>query len=251
MVRTILNGSNGRMGRAIATAIAGRTDFSVVAGVDLTDSGDTDFPVYPALSAVNETADAVIDFSSPNETGTMIAAAAERKLPVVVATTGLTEDHIKQLKKYSATIPILQAANMSVGINLLRMLVRQAVQVLGDGFDIEIIEKHHNLKKDAPSGTALALAHDAAGETDDRFVYGREGRDALRTAGEIGIHAVRGGTISGEHDVIFAGTDEVITLRHSAYSRTLFATGALKAAAFLVGQPPGFYSMEDVLSTVR
>lgn len=250
MIRTILSGSSGRMGQTIAQMIAGRDDYTVVAGVDprATAPDDSAFPTYADLSEVPTSADVVIDFSSPGATEHLVDAAATRGLSVVVATTGLDDKQLEHLARRSSVIPILQAANMSLGINLLRMLVRRAVSVLGDDFDIEIVEKHHRMKKDSPSGTALALAREAADGEVERFVFGREGREAPRGSGEIGIHAVRGGTIVGEHEVIFAGTDEVVTLRHTAYSRTLFATGALKAAAFLVGRAPGLYTMDDVLA---
>lgn len=249
MIRTILNGARGRMGRTVAELIEDHPDLTVVAGVDLTGAEASSFPIYPRLSAVSEAGDVVIDFSSPDAAVAMVGDAAEKGLAVVIATTGLTEDQRTRIDAEASRIPILRAANMSLGINLLRMLVRQTAAALGAEFDIEIVEKHHKMKKDAPSGTALALAGEADLQGDGRFVYGREGRRALRESGEIGIHAVRGGTIVGEHDVIFAGPDEVITLRHTAYSRSLFAAGAIQAARFLAGRKPGLYSMDDVLSS--
>jgi len=248
MIRTILNGCGGRMGRTVAATIAHHPEFAVAAGVDIAGTGDTTFPVYPRLSEVPEEADVVIDFSSPGATVAMVEDAAGKGLPVVIATTGLTDQQHAAVAERAATIPILQAANMSLGVNLLRILVRRAAEALGEDFDIEIVEKHHKMKKDAPSGTALALAREADIRKERRFVFGRDGREALRVSGEIGVHAVRGGSIVGEHDVIFAGPDEVITLRHTAYSRSLFAAGALKAARFLIGRAPGMYSMDDVLS---
>lgn len=237
------------MGRTLAGMIKDQPDCAVVAGVDIAGGEDASFPVYPRLRAVEEDADVVIDFSSPDATVEMVGDAAEKGLAVVIATTGLTDGQRRLIQDHAGTIPILTAANMSLGINLLRMLVRRAATALGEEFDIEIIEKHHKMKKDAPSGTALALAKEADIRDEERFVFGREGRDAPRTKGEIGIHAVRGGSIVGEHDVVFAGPDEVITLRHTAYSRSLFAAGAIKAARFLVGRQPGLYSMDDVLSS--
>ncbi len=238
------------MGAAIARAIADDERFSFVAGVDLDDTSVSETPTYKSLRAVREPADVVIDFSSPAAIETLVADAASRAIPLVVATTGLSQSQLETIDSASQHIAVLQAANMSLGINLLRSLVRRASSVLGNQFDIEIIEKHHKMKKDAPSGTALALADDAAAGDRDRFVYGRHGTNALRNTGEIGIHAVRGGTIVGEHDVVFAGPDEVITLRHTAYSRSLFASGALAAAAFLVGRPAGRYTMDDVLAAI-
>jgi 4-hydroxy-tetrahydrodipicolinate reductase len=238
------------MGRTVASAIASRDGYRVVAGVDpaRNDATNSTFPVYPAPSDVAEDADVVIDFSHPSGLTALLDVAVDRSWGVVIATTGLGDDHQAAIDGAARAIPVLQAANMSLGINVLRILIKQARAMLGDTFDIEIIEKHHRMKKDAPSGTALALARELSGVDDSPFVFGREG-EAPRKDGEIGVLAVRGGTIVGEHDVVFAGTDEVLTLRHTAYSRSLFAAGALKAAAFIASARPGVYSMDDVLTS--
>lgn len=254
MVRIIVHGCNGRMGRTVIEAASQNPDFQVAAGVDPHGTADPSwqFPTFKTLgeAAGSVTADAVVDFSLPDATVDLVGAASQQGLPVVIATTGLDDSRLEAVKKASNRIAILRAANMSLGINLLKALVKQAVQALGPTFDVEIIEKHHRMKKDAPSGTALALADVAAeaAEGDRRYVHGRHGKDSLRQQNEIGVHAVRGGTIVGEHDVVFAGSDEVITLSHRAYSRKLFAGGALKAAQFLVGKKPGLYGMEDVIA---
>jgi 4-hydroxy-tetrahydrodipicolinate reductase len=249
MTRIIVNGCNGKMGRVLSEAVMTTEGFELVAGVDPGSGEERGFPVYVSLQEVKEAADVVIDFSVPEGLGPLMKAAVEKKIPVVIATTGLGEEHFSMMEKAARSIPVFQAANMSLGINLLKLLVRQAAAVLGPAFDIEIVEKHHRTKRDAPSGTALALADSLKTVRDYPFeyVYGRREKNRLRTDQEIGIHAVRGGTIVGEHDVIFAGKDEVVTLSHTAYSRGLFAMGALQAAAYVVRKKPGFYRMEDMI----
>ena len=252
MINTIINGCNGTMGRTLIATIASKKGFKVVAGVDPFGdaSPDWEFPTYKSLIDVKEEADVAIDFSRAEGLVEFLSIAKTKKLPTVVATTGLTEDHLKFIKECSNEIPVLQAANMSLGINLLKVLVKQTAAVLNNTFDIEIIEKHHNAKRDAPSGTALALA-DTLKTSIDRsmeFVYGRKEKNKLRESKEIGIHAIRGGNIVGEHDVIFAGMDERLTLSHAAYSKGLFTIGALQAAEYLNGKPPGFYHMDNVIA---
>jgi 4-hydroxy-tetrahydrodipicolinate reductase len=252
MINTIINGCNGIMGRTLITTIASKEGFKVVAGVDPYGEAPSDwgFPSYKSLSEVQEQADVLIDFSRANGIIELLSIAKTKKLPVVIATTGLTEEHINYIKKCSIKIPVLQAANMSLGINLLKVLVKQTAAVLNNTFDIEIIEKHHNVKRDSPSGTALALA-DTLKSSIDRpieFIYGRREKNKLRESREIGIHAIRGGNIVGEHDVIFAGMDERLTLSHAAYSKGLFAIGAIQAAEYLYGKPPGFYLMDNVIA---
>ncbi len=252
MTKTIIHGCNGKMGRTLAASIEQNPDFEVVAGVDaaIDVKTDLDFPVYSALADVQETADVVIDFSHADAVDAMLGAARQKKLAVVVATTGLSDAQFEYLRACAQEIPVFQAANMSLGVNLLKALISQAASVLGSAFDVEIVEKHHNTKRDAPSGTALALADsvkDALGRPME-YVNGREEKNKLRDKHEIGIHAVRGGNIVGEHDVIFAGQDERLTIAHAAYSKALFTTGALKAATYIAGKQPGFYSMEGMIA---
>lgn len=249
MTKVILLGCNGRMGKVLAALIEPMDEMEVIAGIDI-HSSQTSFPVFSNLSECSVKADALIDFSHPGSLPLYIPEAAKRKLPVVVATTGLSSKEIELLNGAAVNIPVFRSANMSLGINLLQKLVKSAATILGEAFDIEIVEKHHKLKKDSPSGTALMLAdsiNEAHGGTLE-YVFGREGGNALRKKGELGIHAFRGGTIVGEHDVFFAGTDELIQIGHKAYSRQVFATGAIAAARFLKGQKPGMYSMEDLIN---
>ncbi len=249
MTRIVVNGCNGKMGRVLTDAVEASADFEMVAGIDPVDGGAHRFPVYRSLQKMREEVDVVIDFSILEGVEPLLVEAEKRKLPVVIATTGLEEEHFTLIKKVSRSIAVFQAANMSLGVNLMKVLIKQAASVLGGSFDIEIVEKHHRLKRDAPSGTALALADTlkSALQHPVDYVFGRKEKNHLRTDDEIGIHAVRGGTIVGEHDVIFAGRDEVLTLRHTAYSKGLFATGALQAAAFISRKKPGFYQMEDMI----
>lgn len=253
MIRIILNGCNGRMGQVITNLTAGIDDMEVVAGVDVTPrpaGSEAAYPVYACLAECPEEADVLIDFSHRQTLADFLPQAVKRRLPAVVATTGLTPEDIGLLEQASGEIPVFRTFNMSLGINLLQQLSKDAVKVLGDRFDVEILEKHHKLKKDSPSGTALMLAEsiNEAKSEKLRYIHGREGADALRQPGELGIHAVRGGTIVGEHDVLFAGPDEVIQLGHRAYSRQIFANGALTAARFLAGRKPGLYNMQDMIT---
>ncbi|ADK82315.1 4-hydroxy-tetrahydrodipicolinate reductase [Sediminispirochaeta smaragdinae] len=247
----IMNGSGGRMGAMMATIVAEREKDRIVAGIDPKGRINAEpFPVFESLEACDVDADVLIDFSGAEAVPTMISFLQKRHVPVVVATTGLSDENMTALKTLAETSPVFQAANMSLGINLIRKLAAQAAQALGDAFDIEIIEKHHNQKKDAPSGTALALA-DSVNEARDgelHYVFGRRESAKKREASELGIHAIRGGTIVGEHDVLFAGIDEVITISHSAYSRRVFAAGAMKAAAYIVTKTSGFFTMDDLIS---
>ena len=252
MINIIINGCNGTMGHALVETIASTEGFQVAAGIDPFGevSSDWGFSTYKTLSEVREQADVVIDFSRASGLIDLLGIAKTKKIPVVIATTGLTANHFEYINKCSEEIPILQAANMSLGINLLKVLVKQTAAVLNNTFDIEIIEKHHNVKRDAPSGTALALAETLKASIDRpmEFVFGRQEKNKLRENSEIGIHAIRGGNIVGEHDVIFAGMDERLTLSHAAYSKRLFAIGALQAAEYIQGKSPGFYHMEDVIA---
>lgn len=253
MPKIIMSGCNGRMGKTIVRLCAERNDLQIVAGFDLNTEKTADFPVYADPMEFSGTADVVIDFSNPASLDRLLPYCVSRRLPVVLCTTGYSEEQLQTIRSASESIPVFKSANMSVGINLLAKLVEQAASVLGGNFDLEIVERHHRMKLDAPSGTALMLADAAAKGLPhpSEYVYDRSGVRKLRDKNEIGISAVRGGTIVGEHEVIFAGTDEVIELKHSAYSRDVFANGALTAAAFLSGiTKPGMYDMSDALSEI-
>lgn len=250
MVRAIMHGCNGAMGQVITQLAAGDPDIGIVAGVDIFTEKKNDYPVFASLAECDVEADVVIDFASARATDALLAAMVEKKLPGVLCTTGLSEEQLAAVEAASRQVAVLKSANMSLGINTLFKVLKQISPTLAEaGFDIEIVEKHHNRKLDAPSGTALALA-DAINESmNNAYSYKldrtqeRKKRDKM----EIGIQAVRGGTIVGDHDVIFAGTDEVITVSHRAYSRAIFAKGALAAAKYLAGKPAGYYDMEDVI----
>ena len=248
MIKVILHGCNGRMGSVLSQLIKERSDMNVVAGIDVVKT-EREYPVFTSLEQCNVDADVMIDFSSPLSVRQYVPIAVKKHLPIVVATTGLQEEELTLLEEASSSIAIFRSANMSIGINLLQQLLQSATKILMDSFDIEIIEKHHHFKKDAPSGTALMLA-DSINEVlngSKRYVHGRSGNDALRESDEIGIHSVRGGSIVGEHEVIFAGQDEIISIEHKAYSRTVFATGAIAAASFISNLSPKIYDMQDLI----
>ena len=250
MIRVIMHGCNGRMGQAIVGLAAVDEDIKIVAGVDKFDNGQNSFPVYQSIEECELEADVIIDFSNSSAVDGLLKYAVSTHIPVVLCTTGLSDEQLAKVSEASSEVAILRSANMSIGINLLLKLIKENAAILRDaGFDTEIVEKHHRHKLDAPSGTALALA-DAAKEalgSDYEYVYDRTERRMERPVKEIGISAVRGGSIVGDHDVIFAGTDEVITLSHTAYSRNVFAQGAISAARFLAGRKHGMYSMSDVI----
>ena len=251
MTNIIINGCNGRMGQFITQMAEADEDFNVVAGIDARDDGHNSYPVFKDINDCSVSADAVIDFSNPAALDALMAYCTEHKLPCVVCTTGLSEEQVGKVKKASEKIPVLRSSNMSVGINVLMKVLRQVAPVFAEaGFDIEIVEKHHNQKLDAPSGTAVSLADCINEALDEKYgyVYDRSSRREKRPVNEIGISSVRGGTIVGDHDVIFAGTDEVVTFSHRAYSRAIFAKGALSAAAYISGKPAGMYDMGDVIS---
>lgn len=250
MVRVIMHGCNGKMGQVITGLCKADPDVEIVAGVDVSDHIQNEYPVFTSLKECNVEADAVIDFSNVSCVDEMMEVCVERGLPVVVCTTGLSEAQMGLLHKSAEKTAVLKSANMSLGINTLMELLQQAVKVLAPaGFDVEIVEKHHNQKLDAPSGTALALA-DSMNEAMDNsyeYVYDRSQVRQKRDKKELGISAVRGGSIVGEHDVIFAGMDEVITISHTAYSRAIFGKGAVEAAKYLAGKTAGFYDMSNVI----
>jgi len=251
MTRIIMHGASGYMGKVISDLCQADADAEVVAGVDVNTEADRPYPIYKSLDEVKEEADVIIDFSHVSAIDGMLSFCEKTKMPVVLCTTGLSEEQLQKVTELSKKSAVLKSANMSLGINTLMELLKKAAAVFAPaGFDIEIVEKHHNRKLDAPSGTALALAdsvNDALGN-EYEYVYDRSNRREKRPEKEIGISAVRGGTIVGDHDVIFAGTDEVITFSHTAYSRSVFAKGAIEAAKFLKGKTEGFYDMADVIA---
>ncbi len=250
MTRIILRGCNGKMGQEITKLIKNDGQAAIVAGIDLKETADNGYPVFTTFAACNVIADVIIDFSSPKGLGEMLKFAGNNQIPVVLCTTGLSEEDINVVQKASQHIAILRSANMSVGINTVMKLLQTAAQVLtAADFDIEIVEKHHNQKVDAPSGTALALAEVMNQVLKNEYAYkfDRSKERIKREKKEIGISAVRGGTIVGEHEVIFAGIDEIIEIKHTAYSRAVFAKGAIHAAKFLAGKVPGLYQMGDVI----
>ena len=250
MVNIIVSGCNGKMGKFISSVISDRDDCKVVAGFDINTQANDGFPIYAEPDEYKGEADVIIDFSHPSSLEKLLKYAKSNNLPIVVATTGLSDEQKNDLAEASKFVPVFFSANMSIGVSLIAELAKTAAKILGQGFDIEIIEKHHNQKIDAPSGTALMLA-DAICEVvpeEMTYEYNRQAKRSKRTKNEIGIHAVRGGTIVGEHDVIFAGRDEVITISHSATSKEVFAVGAVNAALFLVNKEPKLYSMKDFVS---
>lgn len=253
MIRIIMNGCNGRMGQVISGMIAEDPELTMAAGIDPKDDGHNVYPVFSDITLCNVEADCLIDFSTASVVDRVIEYCAERGLPCVLCTTGLSGEQIEKVNEASRKTAILRSANMSLGINLFLKLLKKAADVLAPaGFDIEILEKHHNRKLDAPSGTALALADSINEEFDGayEYVFDRSGRRQPRPQKEIGISAVRGGTIVGEHDVIFAGTDEVVTFSHTAYSRAVFGRGAVQAAKYLAGKPAGMYDMSNVIEEI-
>lgn len=250
MTKIIMNGCNGKMGQVISRIVAEDETCEIVAGFDISDQGTNSYPVYTNPADFTGEADVVIDFSHPDSLEKLLDYCKSRKLPVIVATTGLSNQQKNIMEAASVSIPVFFSANMSLGINLLIDLAKKATKLLGESFDIEIIEKHHNQKIDAPSGTALAIADAIAEDMDAEYVYDRHTSRKKRKKSEIGIHAVRGGTIVGEHTVIFAGTDEIIELKHQAASKEIFAVGAVKAAKFLVGKTPGMYCMNDLIASL-
>lgn len=250
MIKAIMNGCNGKMGQVITGICKDDPEIEIVAGVDLYDGIKNDYPVFPNISVCDVKADVIIDFSNAKAVEDLLVYSVEKQIPVVLCTTGLSEEQSARVQEASKKTAILKSANMSLGINMLMELLKQAAAILAPaGFDMEIVEKHHNQKLDAPSGTALALA-DSLNEALDRayeYKYDRTGERRKRDPHEIGISAVRGGNIVGQHEVIFAGLDEVITFEHTAYSRSVFAKGAVEAAKFLAGRTAGFYDMQDVI----
>lgn len=250
MIKVMMHGCNGAMGQVISGIIEESESAVMAAGIDFKDDGHNPYPVFKNLEDCNVDVDVIIDFSSSKATDRLLSYVAEKQIPLVLCTTGLSEEQLKKVEETSKKTAILRSANMSLGVNVLLKLVNTAAKVLADAdFDIDIVEKHHKLKVDAPSGTALALA-DAVNEAlhnEYEYVYDRSQRRIRRPKKEIGISAVRGGTIVGQHDVIFAGQDEVIEFHHTAYSKVIFGKGAVSAAIYLAGKPAGMYDMSDVI----
>lgn len=250
MIRAIMHGCNGKMGQVITDLVKTDSEMEFVAGVDTYRGISNTYPVFGSIEECSTEADVVIDFSNAGAVDALLDYCADKKLPVVLCTTGLSEGQLRKVEKTAKETAVLRSANMSLGINLLLKLVKDAARLLaGAGFDVELVERHHNQKVDAPSGTALALADSINEAMDDTYayVYDRSRRREKRDKKELGISVVRGGTIVGEHEIIFAGPDEVIEFKHTAYSKAVFGKGAVEAAKFLAGKPAGLYNMSDVI----
>ncbi|MGN0332199.1 MAG: 4-hydroxy-tetrahydrodipicolinate reductase [Lachnospiraceae bacterium] len=250
MVRAIMHGCNGRMGRVITGLIHDDEAIEIVAGIDTYTGIANDYPVFESIEKCDVDADVIIDFSNASAADALLDYCVEKQIPVVLCSTGLSADQLAKVEESAKKVAVLKSANMSMGINLLMKLLKDAAKVLSPaGYDIEIVERHHNQKLDAPSGTAIALADSINESMNGAFdyVYDRSKERKKRDSKEIGISAVRGGTIVGDHEVIFAGMDEVIEFKHTAYSRGVFGKGAVEAAKFLAGKPAGRYDMADVI----
>ena len=250
MIKILMHGCNGRMGQMISGLVRDEEEMMIAAGVDTYQGVSNEYPVFGSIDACDDDVDVVIDFSNAAAADAVMEYCAKRQIPLVFCTTGLSEEQLQKLEDTAKQTAVLKSANMSLGINLLLKLLKDAAKVLAPaGYDIEIVEKHHNQKLDSPSGTALALADSINEAMDGSYVYtyDRSQVRRKREKKEIGISAVRGGTIVGEHEVLFAGLDEVIELKHTAYSRSVFGKGAVEAARFLAGKPAGMYDMSDVI----
>ena len=250
MVRAIMHGCNGKMGQVITNLAAADSQIEIVAGIDPYDDGHNGYPVFNSIYECNIEADVVIDFAAAGAVDALLDYSVKKGIPVVLCTTGLSQEQLDKVEEAAGQVAILKSANMSLGINTLFKVLSDVAPLLSAaGFDIEIVEKHHRLKVDAPSGTALALADSINGSVDNKYTYkfDRSQVREKRTDNEIGISAVRGGTIVGEHEVIFAGEDEVIEFKHTAYSKAVFAKGAIEAAKYLAGKPAGRYTMKEVI----
>ncbi len=249
MTKILLSGCNGKMGKMITECAKNFEDLEIVCGVDMNTTA-VSYPVYSSIDEVKENVDVIIDFSHPSALDGILSYAKKTKTPAVICTTGLDVNQKNEIAEASKETAIFFSANMSLGINLIAELARKATSVLGGQFDIEIVEMHHNQKIDAPSGTALMLADEISEEfkEEPKYEFDRHSKRAKRTKNEIGLHAVRGGTIVGEHEIIFAGQDEVIKISHSAMSRQVFANGSLNAAKYMAGKQNGMYSMKDIVA---
>lgn len=250
MEKIILCGANGKMGHVIESCVKAHDNMEIVAGVDLNTAKYADFPIYKTIDECGGiSADVLVDFSHPSLLSPLLDFALSKNMPVVLAATGYSDEQITLIKKTSEGIAVFFTFNMSLGVNLLLDLSRRAAHILGEQFDVEIIERHHNQKIDAPSGTAIMLANAVNEELDNscKYEYDRHSKRQKRTKNEIGIHSVRGGTIVGEHEVLFAGRDECLSLKHSATSKEVFAVGAVNAASFMAGKSAGLYDMGSLL----
>lgn len=251
MLKIIISGCNGRMGQMLTKTCDISEDIEIVAGFDIMDNNSCTYPVYTNPEDFKGIADVLIDFSAPAAINTLLPFCISRNLPAILCATGYVQEQLEKIASASYYIPIFRSANMSLGVNLIVDLVKRAAEILGDTFDVEIVEKHHNMKVDAPSGTAFMIAESIASALpyEPDYIYDRNSIYGPRGKKEIGISSVRGGTIPGEHEIIFAGNQEVIEIKHTAYSREIFASGALKAARFISGiEKPGLYSMKDILN---
>ncbi len=250
MTRIIMHGCNGKMGQVITGICKEDATVEIVAGIDVIDNRDNGYPVFTDIEACDVEADVIVDFAAAVAVDKLLDYVAKTGIPVVLCTTGLSPEQLSRVSQVSEKVAILKSANMSLGINTIMKLLKDAIAVFGPaGYDVEIVEKHHNLKVDAPSGTALALADsiNEASNNQYEYIYDRSQTRNKRDKKELGISAVRGGTIVGEHEVLFAGIDEVIEIKHTAYSKSVFAKGAVEAAKFLAGKPAGMYNMSDVI----
>ena len=248
MVKIILSGCSGKMGHVITKCVENKENCEIVAGVDI-NKCDAPYPIFASFSEIDVDADVIIDFSHPSVLASLLEYCKKNKMPAVIATTGLSDEQKKEIEDTSKEVPMFFSANMSIGVNLISELAAKAARVLEGSFDIEIVEAHHNQKIDAPSGTALMLADSISDALTNKptYEFDRHSKRAKRDPNEIGIHSIRGGTIVGEHEIIFAGLDEIITISHSARSKDLFAVGAVNATVFLKGKPAGMYSMKQLV----
>ncbi|MCY6370572.1 4-hydroxy-tetrahydrodipicolinate reductase [Clostridium ganghwense] len=249
MIRIILSGCLGRMGKVISQSVANFPSLSIVAGIDKNDDDTVKYPVYKTIQECNTVGDVVLDFSRPETLSSLLQYCKDKNLPLILCTTGYSQEQLTQIEEASKEIPIFRSANMSIGINVINNILKKISAMLYENYDIEIIEKHHNQKVDSPSGTALLLANTIKETIPSETIF-TKGRDGIskREHKEIGVHAVRGGSIVGEHEVIFAGQGEIIELKHSALSREVFAVGSLKACEFIYGKEKGMYSMDNVIN---
>ncbi len=249
MVKIILSGANGKMGKVIANCVSLRDDCEIIAGIDLNTDVYDAFPIFSNIEQCDLKADVIIDFSHPSVIEGLLNYSIRTQTPIVVSTTGYTDEQIAMIKKASEKVAVFFSFNMSLGVNLLVELVKKATEILGEQFDIEVIEKHHNQKIDAPSGTAIMIANgiNEASNNKYQYIYDRHSTRKKRSKNEIGMHTIRGGTIVGEHEVVFAGRDEILTLTHQATSKDIFAVGAVKAGVFLKGKGAGLYDMSMLI----
>lgn len=250
MTKVILSGCCGKMGAAVTKAVSDRDDVQIVAGVDIFESDSLPYPVFSSISEVPCEADVIVDFSNPSALASILEFSKAKKIPAVLCATGYTTEQNKMIEDTSAEIAMFRSGNMSLGINLISELAKTAAKILGGSFDVEIVEAHHNLKLDAPSGTALMLvkAVEEGLDYEPELVYDRHDRSQKRNKHEIGMHSIRGGTIVGEHEVIFAGNDEIVKISHTALSKNVFAVGAVNAAVFMKDKSTGMYNMSDVIN---